>query len=209
MYAYLGSDTELTLPERYGDLPVTSIASRCFSHAGLTSVTIPDSYTQIGSYAFYDCQNLQDVQFSSSLTTIGMGAFAESGLTAADLSDTQLTAVSDYLFQNCLSLENVALPSTLKRLGVASFRNSGVTSLHLPEGVTAIGESCFEAGALQTIFLPESVMEYVPSPLSFSVPVAICSSNLFSKAPKSLTYFSVKISSTSSLVKDLSEFSSM
>ena len=157
LYAYLGSDTELTLPERYGDLPVTSIASRCFSHAGLTSVTIPDSYTQIGSYAFYDCQNLQDVQFSSSLTAIGMGAFAESGLTAADLSDTQLTAVSDYLFQNCLSLENVALPSTLKRLGVASFRNSGVTSLHLPGGVTAIGESCFESGALQTIFLPESL----------------------------------------------------
>lgn len=62
MYAYLGSDTVLTLPESYGDLPVTSIASRCFEHADLTSVSIPDSYTQIGSYAFYDCQSLQDVQ---------------------------------------------------------------------------------------------------------------------------------------------------
>ena len=119
LYAYLGSDTVLTLPESYGDLPVTSIASRCFEHADLTSVSIPDSYTQIGSYAFYDCQSLQDVQFSSSLTTIGMGAFAESGLTAADLSDTNITAVSDYLFQNCGSLETVLLPAAVKRLSTA------------------------------------------------------------------------------------------
>lgn len=157
LYAYLGSDTELTLPESFGDLPVTSIASRCFAHTGLTSVSIPDSYAHIGSYAFYDCQNLQNVRFSSSLTAIDMGAFAESGLTAADLSDTKITSVSDYLFQNCETLKTVTLPDSLTRLGTASFRNSGITALTLPKGVTAIGESCFETSALQTIFLPESL----------------------------------------------------
>ncbi|MCD8004935.1 MAG: S-layer homology domain-containing protein, partial [Oscillospiraceae bacterium] len=49
---------------------------------GLTSVTIPDSVTSIGSYAFYNCTGLTSVTIGSGVTSIGISAFSNcTGLT--------------------------------------------------------------------------------------------------------------------------------
>ena len=46
-------DTNIVIPATYNGLPVTSIGSGAFSGCrSLTSVTIPDSVTSIGEYAF-------------------------------------------------------------------------------------------------------------------------------------------------------------
>ena len=41
----------------------------------LTSVTIPNSVTSIGDYAFDDCTSLTSVTIPNSVTSIGSGAF--------------------------------------------------------------------------------------------------------------------------------------
>ena len=43
--------------------------------SGLTSVTIPDSVTYIGDYAFGDCSGLTSVTIGNSVTSIGRSAF--------------------------------------------------------------------------------------------------------------------------------------
>ena len=43
--------------------------------SSLTSVTIPNSVTRIGSEAFSDCTNLQKVNIGNSVKTIGISAF--------------------------------------------------------------------------------------------------------------------------------------
>ena len=42
---------------------------------GLTSVTIPNSVTNVGEYAFYDCSSLTSLTIPNSVTSIGEAAF--------------------------------------------------------------------------------------------------------------------------------------
>lgn len=47
------TDTNVVIPSTYNDLPVTAISNNAFwGCSGLTSITIPNSVTSIGSYAF-------------------------------------------------------------------------------------------------------------------------------------------------------------
>lgn len=179
LYSYIGSDTEITLPESFGGSPVNGIMNECFMQSGVTKVTIPDTYTYIGNYAFYDCESLRSVDFPATLTEIGMGAFAQSGITSADLSQTKINAVNSYTFLRCAALEDVLLPPTVGSIGEAAFAESGIKSIDLPGATTldraafantenlntaslspmlkSIGESCFENSAVSEIELPESL----------------------------------------------------
>ncbi len=180
LYSYIGGETELTLPESYGGAPVNGICSECFSGSGVTDVVIPDSYASIGNYAFYRCENLRSVTLPGTVAQIGMGAFAESGVTQMDLSDLNLDYISSYLFMRCHSLQSVLLPDTVTAVGEAAFADSALTAIDVPEsvsvlgksafadteslksvvlhtGLTEIGESCFENSALEQIDLPEGL----------------------------------------------------
>ena len=63
--------TSVTIPEG-----VTSIGSSAFyGCSSLTSVTIPNSVTSIGDYAFRGCSTLTSITIPSSVTSIGSSAF--------------------------------------------------------------------------------------------------------------------------------------
>lgn len=64
--------TSITLPNS-----LTAIGAYAFdSCTGLTSITLPPSLTTIGDYAFSGCTEFLSITLPSSLTTIGLGAFA-------------------------------------------------------------------------------------------------------------------------------------
>ena len=57
---------------------VTSIGTYAFiSSTGLTSVTMPESLTNIGDYAFHNCSALTGITIPESVTTISNNAFNE------------------------------------------------------------------------------------------------------------------------------------
>src|ERR1017187_8947150 len=59
---YAGLAGDLIIPSSTNGLPVTGVAPWAFNYyTSLTSVTIPDSVTNIGSYAFGDCPNLTTI----------------------------------------------------------------------------------------------------------------------------------------------------
>ena len=75
LLAYVGSNTNLTLPDDHNGQNYKLNNSAFWDCSGLTSVTIPNSVTSIGYSAFYNCIGLTSVTIGGSVTSIGGSAF--------------------------------------------------------------------------------------------------------------------------------------
>ena len=73
---YTGSNGVVMIPGTIADLPVTSIGDWAFYATSVTNVLIPDSVTNIGDGAFFDCESLTNVTIGSGVTSIGDWTFA-------------------------------------------------------------------------------------------------------------------------------------
>jgi len=106
----------------------------------VTSVTIPDSVTTIGNFAFTGSSKLASVSLSNSLTIIGELAFCD-----------------------CSSLVNVTFPNTLTIIGYSAFYGcSSLTSITIPNSVTFIGRDAFaNCAALTSITMPDRFIAQV------------------------------------------------
>lgn len=106
--------------------PVTKIGSNAFYQnpgdpCHLTSITLPNTVTEIGEDAFDKCINLITVKFSENLVTIGPGAFG-----------------------GCAKLTNVVLPEGLTTIGESAFNScTALKTITIPAGVTSIGDFAF------------------------------------------------------------------
>lgn len=108
---YTGSGGDISIPSMIDGLTVGSIGGRyspppvigwvgAFTHnLTLTSVTIPDSLTNIGDYAFEICANMTNVTISDNVTSIGDQAFAWCyGLTSVYFKGNAPTAYSSAFY---------------------------------------------------------------------------------------------------------------
>jgi hypothetical protein len=78
--------------------------------SSLTSVTIPDSVTEIGRYAFGGC-SLTSVTIPDSVTTIGYNAFYDcSSLTSVYCKPTTPPTGDDYMFDDNASDRKIYVP---------------------------------------------------------------------------------------------------
>ena len=83
---------------------------------GTKATIIPDSVTEIGRYAFYECVNLENLELSDNITAIGEYAFYRcSGLNAIVIPESVVN-VGRYAFRRCTNLkifvETTELPET-------------------------------------------------------------------------------------------------
>ena len=134
---YLNNElvTDLTIPDS-----VTTIGDYAFQYCNsLTSITIPDSVTKIGVRAFYWCNSLTSVTIPNSVTTIGDYAFQNcSSLTSATIPDS-VTTIGDGAFSGCTSLTSVTIPDSVTSIGDFAFsRCKSLTSVTIPDSVTKI-----------------------------------------------------------------------
>ena len=139
---YCGSSTSSTtydtyyIPSSLRKVTVTggNILYGAFSNcSSLTSVTIPNSVTSIGSDAFKGCSSLTSVTIPNSVTSIGTSAFSNcSSLTSVTIPDG-VTSIGDGAFSGCTELTQLILfRSTPPDLGSGAIPNN-VQSIYVQQ----------------------------------------------------------------------------
>ena len=143
------TNTNITIPSTYNDLPVTEIGERAFGACtNLTSVTIGSGVSVIGSGAFSDCTGIPTFKFPASIKIISDSAFQNcSGLRALLFNgEGQLEEIASNAFQNCTSLSSVTIPDSVVTLGDRVFQScSSLKSVTVGNGVERIGAETFRA----------------------------------------------------------------
>jgi hypothetical protein len=113
--------------------------------AGLAGgYAIPNSVTNIGEDAFYDCYRLTNVTIGNSVATIGDWAFFLcDGLTSMTFPDS-VTGIGNDAFYQCSGLTSVTFGNGVTNIGTKAFNQCYfLTSLTIPDSVTSIGSYAF------------------------------------------------------------------
>ena len=124
---------------------VTNIGSYAFFYSPyLTGVTIPSSVSSIGGYAFLDAYSLSGITIPNSVTDIGAYAFSSCySLTKATLGDS-LRSIGINAFSYCDSLASVAIPNSVTNIGDEAFYACpDLITLTIGSGVSSIGIQAF------------------------------------------------------------------
>ena len=138
---------------------VTYIGRFSFEGTSLTSVSIPESMTEIGDCAFANCSSLTSIKISESVTKIDRGAFYGcSGLTSIKIPEG-VTSIGTGAFSECTGLTSISIPESVTSIGTSAFEGCiGLTSISIPESVTSIETGAFKGCiGLTSISIPESV----------------------------------------------------
>ena len=150
---------------------IGSYAFYCCS--GLTSLTLPAGFTEIGINAFYGCDGLKEVRFciNDNLDTYltkghpyinvycGIKYYInDKEITSIEIP-SNVTTLGDCVFQGCSGLTSLTLPAGITSIGSFAFQGcSGLTSLTLPAGITKIGENAFSGcSGLTSLTLPAGI----------------------------------------------------
>ena len=112
----------------------------------IKSVTIGNSVTSIGNYAFRDCTSLISVTIGNSVTSIGNQAFFSCrGLTSITIPNS-VTSIGNSAFGDCTSLTSVTIPNSVTSIGNYAFSYcTSLTNVTIGNSVTSIGSGAFSS----------------------------------------------------------------
>jgi hypothetical protein len=146
----------LVIPAKISRWLVTTIEAGAFQGYSypLASVTIPDSVTSIGDYAFID-NHLTSVTIPHSVTSIGYSAFYNNRLVSATIPDSVTSIRSGAFGHN--RLVSTTIPDSVTSIEVGAFSDNQLASVVIGNSVASIGENAFYNNPLTSVAIPDSV----------------------------------------------------
>lgn len=129
---YIGSSTELVIPERIDGKKVIEISSNAFNECyELTSITIPKSVTNIEVDAFWNCSKLNSILIDSNNKVYD----------SRNNCNAIIKTASNTLIVGC---NKTIIPDDVTSIGAYAFSGySELTSITIPASVTNIDTSAF------------------------------------------------------------------
>ncbi len=170
--SYTGTNNVVAIPGTINGLPVTSIGGingdggfvGAFQYSSVTSVTLPNSVTNLGDKAFFLCGTLTNVAFGTGVTSIGTDAFGGcSGLTSITLPGSLTTIGGGHVsywgvlgaFENCTSLTSIVIPASVSTIAEAAFQGcSNLTGVYFQGNAPGAGTdtSVFSGDNLASVY---------------------------------------------------------
>ena len=160
LQSYSGEAESIIIPEEINGRKITVIGEEAFANVTqLKSIVIPDTVTEIQSFAFLNCDNLDDVVMSKNIEKIGERAFLGPNCYEINLPDT-LKELGDGAFSNCKFTELI-IPRNIKVIPKGTFNTcKQLQKVIIEEGVEVIEKEAFEqCGMLESVTTPASVTE--------------------------------------------------
>ena len=127
----------------------------------IQNVIIEDGITRVGTYAFYEQENLKNITFPDSLLSIGQYAFCSSEALNSLILPEQLTTIEEGAFMFCGALKSVVFAESLISIGEGAFSYChSLKSIVFPASLQTIGKRAFAAcWNLDNVFFPEGLEE--------------------------------------------------
>lgn len=177
---YMGSDTDLVIPERLQGYKVVAIAEEAFTQKdSLVSVTMPDTITELPTNCFSFCENLKKVTLPENTAELPVFLFQECSSLQEFTFPENVTVIPFGCFAGCTSLTEMIIPDTIKEIQDAAFlRCSELKKLYIPESVSVINEYDYLFKGLNSI---EELIVHPDSPV-----LTVIDNTLYSKDMKTL-----------------------
>ena len=119
----------------------------------VTSITIPDSVTSIGRYAFDNCSSLTSVYYTGDIASW-------CGITFGNEYSNPLRYAHNFYINNEL-IKEIVIPDTVTEIKAYAFHGWNGTSIAIPDSVTSIGENAFYNCPIETATIPAIACSYV------------------------------------------------
>ena len=152
---------KITIPSNINGIEVKGIGSEAFKNCtNLQEILIPNSVTHIDSSAFEDCYRLSSITLSNNLTSIGNSSFKDCASLLRVTIPNSVTNVDSSAFENCSYLQSVTLSNNLNSIGSSAFKGcASLPSITIPNTVTNIDSSAFEnCSYLQSVILSTNLV---------------------------------------------------
>ncbi len=171
---------------------VTAIGYEAFDSSTFSSISMPETITSIGEYAFWKVNNLTEVVIPNSVTYMDECVFGWcKGLKNAVLGDG-LKMLASWTFESCTYLETVTLGNSITTIGYYVFGQcDNLKEVTIPASVTHLYEGVFS----NCISLAK-VTSLNPEP-------PICDKNAFYNIPYSSVLYVPQNSKSQYAVADL------
>lgn len=126
----------------------------------ILTVIIEDNITSIGSYMFYNCTNLSEVNIGGSVSIIFDSAFANCTSLESITIPSNVTEIKNNTFYRCTSLSELNLSEGLKTIGEAAFKYCGnIKELIVPDSVIKLGNYAFEDSHIESLIIGNGTID--------------------------------------------------
>lgn len=124
-----------------------------------SSYVVPETVDTIGQSAFYSCDNIETISFSTILKVVDRSAFYRcSNLVSLNFPNS-LTQIKSFAFSDCVKLSSITFSESLVAIGLSAFENcEGLQTIVLPESLKEISYNAFKnCDGISAVTIPSNV----------------------------------------------------